>query len=232
MQGFVEDFAGGRSFQGLGEGSGESGKAINMKKQQGTLITALMTDNLSRWKQSVGELILWFEQEFDTVERQIKVQGDELSPEMMQLLQQNGIFTPSQVNPDTGFVNVNRGGIPFLKDADFELVVTEASLTNTEKEFKFFSMLEAGRSIPILQGSTKYAMLLLRYNPDITSKDRNELLKDLEAQQKAQAEAAKRESDREDAKVQQGSAKIMADMKNNQMKINLEALKLKQPQTN
>ena len=93
-------------------------------------------------------------------------------------------------------------------------------------------MLEAGRSIPILQGSTKYAMLLLRYNPDITSKDRNELLKDLEAQQKAQAEAAKKESDREDAKVQQGSDKIMADMKNNQMKINLEALKLKQPQTN
>ena len=226
MQGFVEDFAGGRSFQGLGEGSGESGKAINMKKQQGTLVAALMLDNLSRWKQSVGELILWFEQEFDTVERQIKVQGDELSPEMMQLLQQNGIFTPSQVNPDTGFVNVNRGGIPFLKDADFELVVTEASLTNTEKEYKFFSMLEAGRSIPILQGSTKYAMLLLRYNPDITSKDRNELLKDLEAQQKAQAEAAKKESDREDAKVQQGSAKIMADMKNNQMKINLDALKI------
>ena len=232
MQSFVEDFAGGRSFQGLGEGSGESGKAINLKKQQGTLIAALMLDNLSRWKQSVGEMILWFEQEFDTAERQIKIQGDELTPEMLQLLQQDGIFTPSQINPEKGFVNVNKGGIPFLKDAEFELVVTEASLTDSEKEFKWFSMLEAGRSIPILQNSIQYAMMLLKYNPDITSKDRNALIQELKQMQQAQAEAAKKESEREDAKVQLDAAKVMADAKVNQQKLNLEALKLKQPQNN
>jgi hypothetical protein len=227
MQQFVEDFAGGRSFQGLSEGSGESGKAINLKKQQGTLVAFLMLDNLSRWKKSMGELALWMIKEFDTAERQIKIQGDELSPEMLELLQNNGIFSPSSINQDQGFVSVNQGGIPFLKDAEFELVVSEASLTSSEKEFKFFSMLEAGRSMPLLQNSIEYAKLLLSYNPDLKTRDRNKLIQELEAQQKAAAEAAQQESQRENAKIQQNSAKILADAKNNQDKIQLESQKLR-----
>ena len=96
MQSFIEDFAGGRSFQGLGEGASESGVAINLKKQQGVLVAALMLDNLSRWKQSMGELAIWMISEFDTAERQMKIQGEELTPEMLELLQKDGIFTPSQ----------------------------------------------------------------------------------------------------------------------------------------
>ena len=132
MQSFIEDFAGGRSFQALGEGAAESGRAINLKKQQGALVAALMLDNLSRWKQSIGELALWMISEFDTAERQMKIQGDELTPEMLQLLQQDGVFTPSQIDSQKGFLTINSGGIPSLKDADFELVITESALTHPD----------------------------------------------------------------------------------------------------
>ena len=65
MQGLMEDFAGGRSFSGLGDESGESGRAINLKKQQGALVAFLMLDNLARWKQAMGEFALYLHKEFD-----------------------------------------------------------------------------------------------------------------------------------------------------------------------
>jgi hypothetical protein len=116
----MEDFAGGRSFSGLGDESGESGRAINLKKQQGALVAFLMLDNLARWKQAMGEFALYLHKEFDTVERQIKVQGAELSPEMLQILNSNGIVTQSS-DPESMYVKV--GGIDFLKDAELELTV-------------------------------------------------------------------------------------------------------------
>ncbi len=225
MQSFIEDFAGGRSFQGLGEGAAESGKAINIKKQQGALVAALMLDNLSRWKQSMGELALWMISEFDTAERQIKIQGEELTPEMLQLLQQDGVFTPSQIDSQKGFLTINRGGIPSLKDADFELVVTESSLTETEKEFKYLQILEAGKFIPTLQSLPTYTELLLKYNPDISSKDRNQLIQEFRAVIQAQAEAAKADSEREDRKIKQDGAKALGELQ-------LKALGLQKSQTN
>ena len=223
MQSFIEDFAGGRSFQGLGEGAAESGTAINLKKQQGALVAALMLDNLSRWKQSIGELALWMISEFDTAERQIKVQGQELNPEMLQLLQQDGVFTPSQIDPQKGFLTINRGGIPSLKDAEFELVVTESALTESEKEFKYASVLEMGKFIPIIQSLPKYTELLLRYNNDISSQDRNQLIQEFKAFTQAQAEASKAEGEREDAKIKQDGVKVMGELQ-------LKAAELNKPE--
>jgi len=223
MQSFIEDFAGGRSFQGLGEGAAESGKAINLKKQQGALVAALMLDNLSRWKQSIGELALWMISEFDTAERQIKIQGEQLTPEMLQLLQQDGVFTPSQIDTQKGFLTINKGGIPSLKDAEFELVVTESSLTETEKEFKYMQILEAGKFIPTLQSLPTYTELLLKYNPDISSKDRNQLIQEFKAFLQAQQQAEQAEAQREDAKLKQdGAGKLM--------ELQLKAAELNKPE--
>jgi hypothetical protein len=203
MQGLMEDFGGGRSFSGLGDESGESGRAINLKKQQGALVAFLMLDNLSRWKQSLGEFALYLHKEFDTAERQMKVQGAELTPEMIQMLNQNGVITPSQSDPDSMFVKV--GGIDFLKDADLELTVTEAALTESEKEFKYMQLLEMGRSNPTLWQMPAYTMMLLDYNTDVPERTKKQLIQQIQEFNKAQAQAEQEERNIKKAEVlQQG----------------------------
>lgn len=199
MQQFVEDFAGGRSFQGLSEGSGESGKAINLKKQQGALITFLMLDNLARWKQLLGECALWFIKEYDSAERQIKVQGGELTPEMLQLLNSNGIVTPSQTS-DNLYIKVN-SGIEFLRDAELELTVTEAALTETEKEFKYIQLLEMGRSNPLMWQMPTYLQMLLEYNPDISSRMKKQLIGEMQQYNQQQQQDAQEDRNFEKAKL-------------------------------
>ena len=191
MQQFIEDFAGGRSFQGLSEGSGESGKAINLKKQQGSLITSLMLDNLTRWKQSLGEVALFLIQEYDTFERQLKVQGAELTPEMIQQLGQ--YYTPSQTS-EGGYVSMNQG-LPFLKDAELELVVTESALTETERDIKYYGLVEAASRLPYLQQSPTFIMKLLEYNKEISPQDRKLIIQEIQGRMQAEAEQAKRDQD-------------------------------------
>jgi hypothetical protein len=191
-QGLMEDFGGGRSFSGLGDESGESGRAINLKKQQGALVAFLMLDNLARWKQAMGEFALYLHSEFDTVERQIKVQGGELSPEMMQVLNGNGIVTPSQTEEDSVYVKV--GGIDFLKDAELELTVTEAALTSSEKESQYLQLLEMGRANQALWQMPAYILMLMEFQPNIPQKLKKELIAGLkqaneQAQQQAQTDS-------------------------------------------
>ena len=201
LQGLMEDFGGGRSFSGLGDESGESGRAINLKKQQGALVAFLMLDNLARWKQAMGEFALYLHSEFDTVERQIKVQGGELSPEMLQILNQNGIATQSQVDKDSVYVKV--GGIDFLKDAELELTVTEAALTSSEKESQYLQLLEMGRANQALWQMPAYIMMLMEYQPNIPQKIKKQLIEQItQANQQAQ-EQAQTDSNIEKAKVLQ-----------------------------
>lgn len=174
MQSLMEDFAGGRNFQGLQDSAGESGKAINLRQQQGALVAFLMLDNLSRWKQELGEFALYLHKEYDSVERQIKIQGAELTPEMLQVLNSNGITAPSQTDPESMFVKV--GGIDFLKDAELELTVTEAALTKNEKEFKYLQLLEMGRANQVLWQMPAYIMMLLEYNPDVPNRMKKQLI--------------------------------------------------------
>ena len=197
MQQFIEDFAGGRSFQGLSEGSGESGKAINLKKQQGVLIAVLMFDNLSRWKKSLGEIALYLIQEYDSLQRQIKVQGTEITPEMIQMLGQN--YIPSQTDPQTGYVK----GIPALKDADLELIVTESALTDSEKEARLMSMIELVSRVPLLQNNPVFISKILEYDPMIKPQDRKAILQSMQAQLQAEAEQKQKEMNIKAANVLQ-----------------------------
>ena len=200
-QGLMEDFGGGRSFSGLGDESGESGRAINLKKQQGALVAFLMLDNLARWKQAMGEFALYLHSEFDTVERQIKVQGGELSPEMLQILNQNGIVTQSQADSDTFYAKV--GGIDFLKDAELELTVTEAALTSSEKESQYLQLLEMGRSNQALWQMPAYIMMLMEYQPNIPQKIKKQLLEQINQMNQQQQQAEQEDRNINKAKILQ-----------------------------
>lgn len=197
-QGLMEDFGGGRSFSGLGDESGESGRAINLKKQQGALVAFLMLDNLARWKQAMGEDALYLHSKYDTVERQIKVQGAELTPEMLQVLNSNGILTQSQAEQDSFYVKV--GGIDFLKDAELELTVTEAALTSSEKESQYLQLLEMGRANQALWQMPAYIMMLLEYQPNIPQKIKKQLIEQINQMNQQQAQA-----EQEDRNIQKAS---------------------------
>ena len=143
MQSFVEDLAGGRSFSGLKDQGNESGVAIKAKQVNGQLIAELFIDNLTRWKVLVGRVVLTWIGKYETAARTIKVGGSSLSPEMQQLLGQHQIYSPSKTQPGAGYVKMNEEGNEqsYLKDAKFELLVTEGELTETDADAKIVQLM-------------------------------------------------------------------------------------------
>lgn len=182
----MEDMAGGRSFQGLSEGANESGKSVMAKRLQGQLIAANFIDNLSRWKQLVGENLLWWIQHYTDAERTIKMQGGELSPEMLQLLQQNGIYSPSNQSVG-GYLKINHNELSFLKNADLELLVTETDLSDTERQMKFLQYIELLKINPNLMNAPVFMQMLLE-TADISHEDKQKLIQWLNQQAQIQAQ--------------------------------------------
>lgn len=204
----LDEGTGGNNFQGVQETSGESGKAIQTRIMQGQLTTYYMVSNFSRFKQELGEYTLKQIAKYDTVERQIKVHGGALSQEMMQLLQQNQIeVQQSALNQDEAYVTVNKGNIPFLQDADLELVVTEAQMSKTEKEMKFVQMSELPRYNPVIAQLPTYMKIMLEYDDNIPRRDKQALVAELDAYNQAQQQAEQEQRDTNKAKVLAGLKK-------------------------
>jgi hypothetical protein len=143
MQDFVENLGGGRSFSGLEDQKGESGKAIALKQSQGQLIAELFIDNLMRWKGHVGQVVLDWIGKYQDAERTVKVAGDSLDDQMKALLIEKKVYEQSKNRPGTGFAFINQKGNPdsFLKDARLELVISEGELTETDSEQKLLQLL-------------------------------------------------------------------------------------------
>ena len=125
----------------------------------------------------------------------------ELTPEMLQLLNGNGIVTQSQSDPESMYVKV--GGIDFLKDAELELTVTEASLTESEKEFKYLQLLEMGRANQMMWQMPAYIQMLMEYDPNIPTRMKKQLIEQIQQQAQAEAQAAQEERNIRKAEVLQ-----------------------------
>lgn len=205
MQSFIEDLAGGRSFQGLQNQGEESGKAIALKQAQGQLITELFIDNLTRWKQYVGEVVLDWMGKFETGKRTIKVMGDSIDPQMKQLLQQKQLYRESQRNDGQGFVTLNDedNEESYLKDARLELVVSEGELTETDNDQKLAQLMAYSK----ITGSPVPPDVVLQYmKMDYSLKNK---LKQAQQQQ-----------------AQQQQAQMQAEMQMQQDKNNIEKAKV------
>lgn len=209
MQTYLEDLAGGRSFQGLSEGADESGRAIKLKQQKGEMLASILIDNLSRTKRDLGKKLLWWFQKYDTNERIIKVGGGELSPQMIQLLQQNSIYTPSMKEQNVGYLRVNLGNTSHLQDAKLELEVNETALSETQRQKKQFELLTLAQTNPNMAQLPKYNELMLEYS-GVNYTDRQALMEDYRQYLQAQAEAAKKEQEREDQKIRNDSARVLS----------------------
>jgi len=179
MQNMLDDYGGGRSFQGLTESANESGKAIGFKLQQGSLVTYLPIDNLKRWKASVGSYVLSLVKKYDTIEHQIKLLGEDLDPRILQELQKKDLLEKSNIRDDY-YLTVNPGGINYLADADFELNISETYLTDNQKQQRSAGLREFGRNIPALAVLPAYIKLLIDSEPSISQKDKKQLLLELE----------------------------------------------------
>ncbi len=138
----IEDLAGGASFEGLDKSQSKSGKAIEARAQLGRQLAFLFIDNMSRWKKDFGEKYLWWVAHFEDAERTVRVAGAALTKEMRAVLVQQGLFQESKTKPGTGYVTLNKEGYAqsYLKDANFELLVTEAQLSETDRQAKFQQM--------------------------------------------------------------------------------------------
>lgn len=215
VQSYLEDIAGGRSFQGLSEGANESGVSVEKKAQQGALIAALFLENIKRWKKDLGEKLLWWFNKYDTAERVIKVGGGELNPEMIQLLQQSGGYTPSMSEPNGGYVKINSNPLTIFKDAEFELLVSDSPYSETVKNQKFAKLAILSQTVPNIQTIPEYTRLLLE-TQDIDYDSRQKLLQGLENQMKAQAEMAqaeiaqKQQEKQSKTQIEQGKLKLQA----------------------
>lgn len=201
----LEDQAGGRNFQGLSEGSNESGVAIQKKQAAGRLLAKDVMDNFSRFKKILGENILWWIKEFETMEDTIKVEGGALSEQMIAVLQQNGIYAQNPFKEGEGLVTINKEGseLSFLNDADLELTVSEANLTPAEKFEKMNMMILNEQQNPQLIQSPTWLRLKLE-NMDINAADRQKLIKEYDEIQNQQMQMAQQQMDIRKAEVLAG----------------------------
>jgi len=177
MQSYMSEITGGANFQGNKETSNESGRAVALRQQQGKLVAFLFLDNLERYKVNKGEKLLKYIEKYDSASRIIKVTGNELTPEMMQLLQESGSFMPSKIDKNSGFVKI--GGMDFLKNAKFELNVSAAPMSNVERAYKLSQYIDAEKSDPILSQLPTWRLKKLELL-DIPQVDRYQIIKEYE----------------------------------------------------
>ena len=224
MQSYLEDLAGGRSFQGLSESKDESGKAIKLKQEQGAGLAALFVDNLNRWKRDLGKKLLWWFQKYDTAERVIKVGGTQMNPQVLQTLQQLGVYQPSG-RLGSGYLRINTP-LTHLRDAEFELKVTEAQLSETAKERRLGQLALLGQMNPNMAMLPKYNLMILE-SAGLDYSDIQELKADYENMLKAQAEAQQKEQE-----MEQQSQSIEDAVKVAELKLKKEELGIKRDTAN
>lgn len=203
MTQIMEDIGGGRAFQGQQEGTAQSGRAILALQQQGQLFASLLLDNLNRFKEAVGMKCLKMAAMFETAEQTIRIESEDLSPEIREILKREQLFK-GRANGVGGFVTINSelNQLSYLQDAEFDLIVTEAPLTDSQKAANFTQMVEAEQADPRLIQSQAWQVEKLRMNPFIKPSQREKIIQELEAIQQAQAAQAEQANKREDMKIE------------------------------
>lgn len=222
---YLEDMTGGRTFKGGKESGGtQSGKAISKLQEAGSVMVSAFLDSFNQFKKAHGENILWWIREYENEEDTIKVSGGALSPQMRELLEQEGLFQPSKKDEGSGFVTLNQGGISYLKDAEVELLVREEGMTETMREKRYNQLKDAGRENPLLVQSPTYNQLLMEAM-DLGHTDKEKIVKEVEEIRKEQQEVIKQNQniEREKNQLQYGKdqldqAKVVSDIRSQEAK--------------
>lgn len=213
----VTEFSGGGLFSGAPMGmQREAKETVAMKLRQQQLIATLFTDNLRRWKRDLMRKVLWFISKYDTEEYVLRVHGGELSPEMMQLLKEKNIYTPSQTNPGKGYLRINQEGneLSYLKDYDFDVSITESELSETMQELRLSQLQSFERLAP---GSITPDVFLEYFPAEYSVKEKIRKGYEKRQQMMQQAVAQKQNFDQQEINVKKANAISKAMPKMDQM---------------
>lgn len=203
MIGLIDEVGGGRTFSGTSNSPGQSGKAIKALIGQGQLLTTAFIDNRNRFLQDFGKKVLWFMKKYDNAPYIMRVEGGALTPEMIELLQKQGIYSPSMKNKDNGFVKLNAGGENYLETSDYDLDIVEESLTDNKKEIEYNLMAQMEQVDPSLTLSTTWRRKKIEKITSLSYEDRAAIIKEIEEAQQQQAEAQQQQIQEEADKKQQ-----------------------------
>lgn len=185
MVSYLEDMTGGKTFKGGSDSKNQSGKAISKLQEAGSVMVSAFLDSFNQFKKAHGENILWWIREYENEEDTIKVSGGALSPEMRELLEEDGLFEPSKKKDGTGFVTLNQGGISYLKDAEVELLVREEGMTETMREKRYAQLTQVGQDDPMMVQSPTFRRLRLE-SMDIAHTDKEKIIEETEQMKKQQ----------------------------------------------
>jgi len=200
---FLSELVGGKNLLGSQESAQESGKAVALRQQQGKLVAYLFLSELERYKRKKGEKLLYFIQKYDTAERVLKIEGSNLQPELKQALTQVGAYQQAQLHSNLAFVKVNFNELTMLKNADLEVQVDTAPLTETERGFRMAMMNDAERTAPMLTQSITWQLEKLKYldiDPVVRQKIVQELTGNIQAEQQQAQEKINIQKERNDIK--------------------------------
>ncbi len=194
MMRFIDESSGGSPMGGTPSGSNQSAKAINALIMQGQLLTDKFIDNLHRFYNDLGKKVLWFMKKYDNAPYIMRVEGGALSMQMLQLLKQNGIFSPSIENPNAGYLSLNQDYTNYLETSDYDIEITEESMTENKKELEFGVMIKIEESHPEYKMSKTWNELLLERLPNISFEDRYKIIQEVEQAKQAQAQQAQQQA--------------------------------------
>lgn len=214
----VTEIAGGALFAGTQQGKQrESKESIAMKLRQQELVTTLFIDNLRRWKRDLMRKVTWYIKKYDTEKQIIRTEGGNLTPEMVQLLQQNGIYSPSVNQRGVGYLSLNQPDNPesWLNDAEVDITITESELSETARQARFD---EVRRFAELSPGSITPDIFLEFSDMDYSVKERIKQNWEKQQQQQQAMQEQQQANENEDRKIE--AAKTMLSHQQQLEKIN------------
>ena len=188
MLSLIDEIGGGKTFSGNANSTHQSGKAVNMLVAQGQMLTDAFIDNRNRFLQDLGRKTLYQIKKYDSAPYVARIEGGSLSPEMLQLLQQDNQFIQSKENPAAGYLKMNEGGSNYLEDAEFDLDIVEESQNENKMAMEYEMMGQIEQSDEDLKLSPTWRKKKLEHIPNLDYSDRNKIIKEITDAKTAQAQ--------------------------------------------
>ena len=155
---------------------------------------------------NLGRTVIEWMKRFEDAQRTIKVAGSSLTPQMRQILQLNGIYSPSATQPKQGYININQEGNEqsYLKGAKYTLLITEGELTETDADSKIAQIEKVSK----LTNTPAPLELILNY-VDMDESLKTKWMQIQEQQQKMQQALLKDKIDKEQQKLDTQKANVL-----------------------
>ncbi len=151
----VEKKAGGSNFMGQAEGADEAASAIRQRIMRASASSFIIFDNLTRWKQSVGEKIAWYLTTYMTASQKVRIEGEELTK-----LAQEKFPDWFKGNNKYGFLDINTTPINTIEGIKVDVIVDEAKHSVTKNQAVLEQLGKMMQASPVFASTIPPEMVL------------------------------------------------------------------------